>query len=108
MERMICLDGVPITLGVEKVEIDLACPGLRPADHPDGHAPKVCADGEHWQPIMTFHDGTTIYLHCPPEGEDGPLGYHVDGPQQHRWNITIMEEGAAARLSLEIGDRALL
>lgn len=108
MERMICLDGVPITLGVEKVEIDLACPGLRPADHPEGQSPKVCVDGEHWQPLMTFHDGTTIYLHCPPEGEDGPLGYHVDGPRQHRWNITIMEEGASARLSLEIGDGAVL
>ncbi len=101
MERMICLDGVAIALDVDKVEIDLQCPGLFPANHldiDDDQCCHGCHGGEKWHPIMSFHDGTTVYLHCPPEGEDGHLGYRVQGPRPHRWNIAFMEDATAERL----------
>lgn len=94
MERMICLDGVAIALDVDKVEIDLSSPGLQPADHPDSPHEHHCRDGEKWQALMSYQDGTTVYLHCPPEGEEGPLGYKVAGPRPHRWNITFLENAA--------------
>lgn len=98
MERMICLDGVAIALDVDKVEIDLQCPGLQPANHLDGDDEQRCHDGEKWHPIMSYHDGTTVYLHCPPEGEDGHLGYRVRGPRPHRWNIAFLSEAEAGPL----------
>jgi hypothetical protein len=84
MVRMINLDGVHIALEVDKVEIDLRGTGRAPAtsDVDD------CHHGERWQPIMSFDDGSTLFMHCP--SEDGMLGYRVDGPTPHKWNITLM------------------
>lgn len=94
MERIICLDGVEITLDVDKVEVDLRGPHMKPADHLAQDEPPHCHDGDRWQPIMSYEDGTTVYLHCPPEGEDGHLGYRVAGPRPHRWTIEFQEAGA--------------
>lgn len=91
MERIICLDGVEITLDVDKVEVDLRGPHLLPTDHQDECEPGHCHAGERWQPIMSYDDGTTVYLHCPPEGEDGHLGYRVAGPRPHRWTIAFLD-----------------
>lgn len=106
MERMICLDGVAVQLDVDRVEVDLHRPDLQPADHPDGGHSAACCNGDVWHPLMSFHDGTTVYLHCPNEGEDGPLGYKIDSPRPHRWNITFLpdEERAekVAKLSWDV------
>lgn len=83
MVRMISLDGVDVALDVDRVEIDWRGSGLQPAtcDVDD------CHHGERWQPIMSFQDGSTLFLHCPPD--EGTLGYKVAGPNPHRWNITV-------------------
>lgn len=92
MERMICLDGVAVRLDVDRVEVDLHRPGLVPADHPHGHQEAACCNGDLWHPLMSYQDGTTVYLHCPVEGEEGPLGYRIDSPRPHRWNITFLPQ----------------
>lgn len=99
MKRVICLDGVPIALEVDDVEIELGGHSLAPADHVEGAA-APCCDGELWQPLMSYADGTTVYLHAPAEGREGPLGYRIDGP--HRWTISFVDgplQGRVARLS---------
>lgn len=102
MVRTICLDGINVALEVDKVEIDLRGPGLQPCSPDSLTADLWCVDGERWQPLMSFQDGSTLYLHCPPEGEDAPLGYKVDGPRPHRWNITVLPGlERVARLSWE-------
>lgn len=93
MERIICLDGVPITLEVDKVEIDLKRPDLKPSFDPGPASERHCCGGQKCQPLMRYQDGTVIYLHCPPEGEEGPLGYRIESPAPHRWNITFLENG---------------
>lgn len=104
-ERLICLDGVAIAVAADRIELELADCDLMPANHPEGGSEHRCLDGEPCHPLMHFHDGTTIYLHCPPEGEEGPTGYHVSSPRQHRWAITFIEDGPAlervARLTLD-------
>jgi hypothetical protein len=96
MARVICLDGVNIALDVDKVEIDWRTSGLTPvtSDVED------CHQGERWQPIMSFQDGSTLFLHCP--SDDEMLGYRVDGPNPHKWNITVLAgDEKVARLSWE-------
>jgi hypothetical protein len=113
MERMICLDGVAVRLDVDRLEVDLLATGLLPADHLGEMDPSHCCNGDAWHPVMSFEDGTTLYLHGPSDGSDGPFGYKVEGPRPHRWSITLLEPGAettekVARLSWEVveGDPA--
>ncbi|MNT74893.1 hypothetical protein D3C72_2137480 [compost metagenome] len=53
---------------------------------------------------MRFEDGSVVYLHCPPEGEEGPMGYRVEAPRPHRWTISFLSEGPdrVARLSWDL------
>lgn len=90
MERMICLDGVAVRLVADQVEVDLGGTGLAPADHPDEPHAACCGHGEAWQAVMSYDDGTTVYLH-PPVGDAGVPGYRVDGPRPHRWRVTYVE-----------------
>ncbi|MDB5097496.1 MAG: hypothetical protein JWM80_1917 [Cyanobacteria bacterium RYN_339] len=96
MVRMINLDGVHIALEVDKVEFDLRGSGLQPATSyaDESHY------GERWQPIMSFHDGSTLLMHCP--SEEGMLGYKVVGPRPHKWSITVLPgTETVARLAWE-------
>ena len=95
MERMICLDGVAVRVDADKVEVDLGGVGLLPADHHEDHVGCDCAHGEAWQPVMSYHDGTTVYLHPASEAGDAPLGYKVACPRPHRWHIAFIEEGTS-------------
>ena len=102
MERLICLDGVAIRLEVDHLEVDLAPAGLHPADHADGDHVHVCDHGVPWQALMSYHDGTTLYVHgASPAG--APAGYKVACPRPHRWVIVVAEEptGRVARLGWE-------
>lgn len=97
MVRMICLDGVTHAIEVDKVEFDLVGPGRTPCSGPDDHA-----DSEEWCPLMTFEDGSTLFLHCPPEAEQDTVSYRVRGPRPHRWNISLLPgDERVARLSWE-------
>lgn len=102
-ERKLCLDGVAIVLDADSVEIDLARQGKRVHQESFPSSEVRCC-GERCQPLMHFEDGSVVYLHCPPEGEEGPMGYRVEAPRPHRWTITFLSEGPGrvARLSWEL------
>ena len=94
MERMICLDGNPVRLQADRVEVDLGGAGLMPADHHLDHGDACCGHGETWQAVMSYDDGTTVYLH-PAVGDDGVAGYRVNSPRPHRWKISYIEFGGS-------------
>ena len=102
-ERKLCLDGVAIVLDADAVEVDLARRDQK-AVRELGPIHEVRCCGERCQPLMGYEDGSVVYLHCPPEGEEGPMGYRVESPRPHRWTITFLEEGPGrvARLSWDV------
>lgn len=106
MTRMICLDGALVRIDADRVEVDLAARGLSPADHFDAAVPCTCCGDEAWLPVMSYEDGTTVYLH-DPAGEHGAPGYRVTGPRKHRWVYRLAEEGGVrvAYLAWEVGSR---
>jgi hypothetical protein len=102
-ERKLCLDGVAIVLDADEVEIDLARQGQKALHDATGVAEVRCC-GARCQPLMRFEDGSVVYLHCPPEGEEGPMGYRVESPRPHRWTISFLSHGPdrVARLSWDL------
>ena len=99
MERMICLDGTPVRLLADRVEVDLGAAGLAPADHHHDPGEACCGHGQTWQAVMSYDDGTTVYLH-PPAFEGGVPGYRVNCPRPHRWKITYVEFGGSRTAKL--------
>lgn len=106
MMRMICLDGAVTRLDADRVVVDLAARGLQPSDHADAAFVCTCCEGEAWLPVMSYEDGTTVYLHAPA-GNEAALGYRVTGPRPHRWVIRIVEDAGerVAHLTWESAGR---
>jgi hypothetical protein len=90
MVRRIDLDGLSLALEVDKIEFNLRDSGLRPCSAAQKFCESTQRDSEKWQPLMSFHDGSTLYLHCAPDGDPEIVGYKVVGPTPRRWNITLL------------------
>lgn len=94
MGEVVCLDGVKLELDVDRVDVDLAIPGLETVSCDEG-AWERCEGGEAMEPVATYRDGTVIYFHCAPEGEPAAPGYRVESPRPHEWAIALGEDRAA-------------
>lgn len=106
MTRMLCLDGAVVRIDADRVEVDLAARGLRPADHAEAAVACTCCGGAAWLPVMSYENGTTVYLHAPA-GDGQTPGYRVAGPRAHRWVLRVTEEAGVrvAFLAWETAER---
>lgn len=91
MSHTVCLDGVNLILDVDEVDVDLTLPGLKECAQ-EGATPWVrCESGEAMEPVACYEDGTTIFFHCPPEGEPDGRGYRLESSHPHHWNVAFKE-----------------
>lgn len=94
MPQSICLDGTSFMLDADRLEVHVQVPGLKEISQSLA-TPWIRAEqGQAMEPVAAFEDGTTVYFHCPPEGETGCCHYVVESARAHHWRLSIDEKSS--------------
>lgn len=94
MSQTIRLDGTNLNLDVDRIEVHLEVPSLHEVSQSKSKPWIREEGGEAMEPIVAYHDGTTVFFHCPPEGEASGCHYVVESARPHHWDMKLDEEQA--------------
>ena len=87
MLHLLHLDGHAHVIDASRVEVD-----WRHAGHPPCNSPLATDADESLQMLMSFEDGSSLYLQVA--SEPGSVGYRLKSPHPYRWQLT-QQEGVA-------------